>query len=141
MVISGSSSLKEEMRGWRERCEEAGFQILDWPAPMKEGDFDDVFPEMHKSFYEAIGKADILFVPNETKEGREAYIGAGVFAEISFAMGLNFVREEKMEIIILNRPKEGSNFHEDIIRWEKYGWLRIGPPEVMNIPYRDIIDG
>lgn len=128
LVISGSSSLADKMKYWRDHLEESGYEILDWPKGIEESSFEESFPDVHRQFYAAIGKADMLFIPNEEKNGQAGYIGAGVFAEISFAMGLNFIRETKIKVLVLNRPSEESHFYEDITRWEKYEWLEIGRP-------------
>lgn len=52
------------------------------------------------------------------------YIGPGVFAEISFRIGLNLTLAQDVPIILLNIPSADSPFHDDIMLWNSLGWVR-----------------
>jgi len=82
-----------------------------------------MWPDVHKYFYRTISKTDILFIANADKNNIPGYIGVGVFAEISFAAGLNFIRKKKIQILLSKMPSSKSVFHEDVKRWLGLGWL------------------
>ncbi|NTV55438.1 MAG: hypothetical protein HGA16_02980 [Candidatus Moranbacteria bacterium] len=80
---------------------------------------------MHTDFYRAIADADILLIANGTKNGIEGYVGPSVFVEVSFAMGLNFVRKRKIGIKFLNPPTDDSPIAEALRLWIGYGWAEV----------------
>jgi len=113
IVISGSASLQEEMKKRVRFWEEKGDQVLAWPVPI------------HDAFYNAINGTDILFIANVGKNDVLGYVGPNAFAEISFAVGLNFVRKRKIRIILLNMPMDESSYGEALRLWIKNGWMEI----------------
>lgn len=125
VVISGSASLQEELKKWVRYWEKRNAEILAWPVPVSEEYFEKEYPQVHADFYHAIADSDILFVANEPKNGIEGYVGPSVFAEVSFALGLNFVRERKIGVVFLNPPADDSPFSEALRLWIDYGWAEI----------------
>lgn len=125
IVISGSASLKAEMREWFDYWEGKGIKVIAWPIPIADSDFDVEWPKIHQEFYNAIYETDILFVANAGKNGVHGYIGPNAFAEISFAVGLNLVRKRKIKIILQNMPTDGSSYGEALRLWINKGWMEI----------------
>lgn len=125
VVISGSASLQEEMKKWVAYWNGRGVDVLAWPDPIAEESFEAEWSEVHRKFYEALYDTDILFVANVGKGGINGYIGPNVFAEIAFAVGLNFVREKKIRVILINTPSEESRDAEALRLWMHSGWMEL----------------
>ncbi|MEI7749972.1 MAG: hypothetical protein WCJ25_03130 [Candidatus Moraniibacteriota bacterium] len=125
IVISGSASLQKEMLNWVKFWEEKDAEVLAWPVKIEEVDFDVEWPKVHDIFYKAIDKTDFLFVANAGKNGIEGYVGPNTFAEISFAVGLNFIRKRKIRVILQNMPMDESSYGEVLRLWIKNGWMEI----------------
>lgn len=125
VVISGSASLQDDMKKWVAFWIEQGAGVLAWPIPISDEEFDVEWPTIHAKFYNAIYGADILFVANVGKNGIPGYVGPNAFAEISFAVGLNFVRKRKIRIILLSLPMDGSSHGEVLRLWVQNGWMEI----------------
>lgn len=125
IVISGSASLQEEMRKWVGFWEGKGADVTAWPVSIDESDFDIEWPKIHEKFYNSINEADILFVANMGKNGIRGYVGPNTFAEISFAVGLNFVRKRTIRIMLQKMPTDESSYGEALRLWIKTGWMEI----------------
>lgn len=130
VVISGSASLQDDMKKWVGYWEEQGTDVLDWPIPIPDDEFDVEWPKIHEKFYNALYEADILFVANVGKNGISGYVGPNTFAEISFAVGLNFVRTRKIRVILFSLPTDESPYGEALRLWIQNGWLEIFEQEV-----------
>lgn len=130
IVISGSASQLEKMRYWHDYWEQNGREVLAWPEPILEDDFASIYPKIHKIFYARLASTDMHFVANETKNGIEGYIGPGVFAEISFRIGLNMIHEKNVPVILLQMPSRKVHFYNDIVLWKSLGWLRLYEPNM-----------
>lgn len=124
VVISGSASLQNEILKWVTFWEKE-HEVIAHPVPIEKKDFEKEWPKVHESFYKALNDADVLFIANERKNDIDGYIGPNVFAEVSFAVGLNFVRKRKINILFLSVPTEQSSFSEALRLWMKYGWLEL----------------
>ena len=81
--------------------------------------------KIHDAYYNAIDGTDILFIANVGKNGVLGYVGPNAFAEISFAVGLNFVRKRKIRVILQNMPMDESSYGEALRIWIKNGWMEI----------------
>ena len=73
VVISGSAKLQDSINFWIKYFENKGFNILDYPRPIEKEKFMELYPKIHKDFFENITMADMLFVMNETKEEIDGY--------------------------------------------------------------------
>ncbi len=125
VVISASASNQVAIIKWRKYWTSLGYRVINDPGQeISKEDFSKTWPGVHKYFYRTISKTDILFIANADKNNIPGYIGAGVFAEISFATGLNFIRKKKIQILLSKMPSSKSIFHEDIERWLDLGWLK-----------------
>ena len=76
VVISGSAKLQDSINYWIKYFENKNYNILDYPRPIEKEKFMELYPKIHKDFFENITRADMLFVMNETKEGIDGYIDA-----------------------------------------------------------------
>lgn len=124
VVISASASQTEAIGKWMKYWGDEGCEIVNYPIGIKEDDFLNVWPKVHEDFYKSLDKCDIHFVANEDKNGISGYVGAGVFAELSFSLGLNFSRDKKIDVWIIKIPDTKSVFYEDIKRWVDLGWVK-----------------
>lgn len=125
LVISGSASLEKEMKSWFSYWQNRGYRIIDWPASIKAKELNKRWPSVHKNFYKSLEKTKIHFIANEDKNGTVGYIGPGVFAEISFTMGLNLTRKHQIKILLYKAPSKKLFFYKDLNLWLKMGWLEI----------------
>ncbi len=68
VVIAGSASLQAEMKKWFKYWNNQEFcSVLNYPQIIPVNQFDELYPEVHKRFFQDINQADILFVANENK--------------------------------------------------------------------------
>jgi len=124
IVICASASFEDEIVKWKDKLEEKGFEILKYPTKIKE----DLLKGYNKEFsehYKAITNADILLVLNFDKKGISGYVGAGVFAEMAFALGLNSAFDKKIEVCYINSlPKDGLPYSDELSLWQELGWIK-----------------
>ncbi|NUQ57449.1 MAG: hypothetical protein HUT38_03125 [Candidatus Paceibacter sp.] len=125
VVISASASQIEAINKWINYWKNEGHEVINYPVQIVEENFLNVWPNVHKDFYNFLSKCNIHFIANEDKNGIVGYIGAGVFAELSFSMGLNFSRNDKIIIYINKMPDSKSIFYEDIKRYVDLGWVKL----------------
>ena len=125
VVISGSAKLQDSINFWIKYFENKSFNILDYPRPIEKEKFMELYPKIHKDFFENITETDILFVMNETKDEIEGYIGAETFAELTFALMQNLVYNKNIQIVILRMPSINVQSYEEINLWLKLGWIKL----------------
>ena len=125
VVISGSAKLQDSINYWINYFENKGYNILDYPRPIEKEKFMELYPKIHKDFFENIIETDILFVMNETKDEIEGYIGAETFAELTFALMQNLVYNKNIQIVILRMPSVNVQSYEEINLWLKLGWIKL----------------
>lgn len=125
VVISASSSLQDEINKWIKFFQDKGFDVSNYPKPIKGENFLKDFPRVHKKFYEALDNTNIHFIVNETKNGIKGYIGVAVFAEIAFSIGLKLAHKKDLRIILYQNSSPESLFCEDLNLWIASGWLEI----------------
>ena len=125
VVISGSAKLQDSINFWIKYFENKGFNILDYPRPIEKEKFMELYPKIHKDFFENITETDILFVMNETKEQIDGYIGAETFAELTFALMQNLIYNKNIQIVILRMPSINVQSYEEINLWLKLGWIKL----------------
>lgn len=125
VVISGSAKLQDNTNYWIKYFANKGYNILDYPRPIEKEKFMELYPKIHKDFFENITETDILFVMNETKDEIEGYIGAETFAELTFALMQNLVYNKNIHIVILRMPSIKVQSYEEINLWLKLGWIKL----------------
>lgn len=124
IVISGSAKLQENINYWVNYFSNKGYEVLDYPKDINKDEFLDLYPKIHKDFYQNIKKADILFIMNEDKNGIEGYIGPAVFAELSYGI-IEYLNNRDILLMLLKMPSKEVNCYEEINLWLKLGWIKI----------------
>lgn len=125
VVIAGSAKLQNEINNWIKYFQKENYEILDYPKKIEPKKFIEIYPQVHKSFFENITKTDILFIMNEDKNGQTGYIGAESFAELTFGLAQKLVYHKDIELVILKMPEESVQSYEEINLWLKLGWIKV----------------
>jgi len=126
VVIAGSASLQNEVSKWKKYWgEKENHVVIDFPLAIKSRNFTKIYPNIHKSFFRNILKADILFIANEDKKRISGYIGAEVFAELVYGMMQNLISKQKIKIILAKKPSSKVQSFEEVNLWLKLGWIKI----------------
>lgn len=120
VVISGSTKLLKEVAYWKNRFEEKGYEVINYPHL---NDVNDDYEEQYKKFYADIERCDIFFLMNERKGNIEGYIGASVFGELTYAVMNNVVHNRNIKVLMLDMPSIVLFCHEEIVRWIDLGWI------------------
>ena len=125
IVICASASFENEIIEWKNKLEEFGFEVIKYPTKIKE-DFLNSYKKEFSEHYEAISKADDILALNLEKKGLSGYIGAGVFAEMAFAIGLNKVLNKKIGVYYLNPiPERAFPYSDELKLWEELEWIKL----------------
>ena len=125
IVICASASFENEIVEWKNKLEKSGFEIIKYPAKIR-GDFLNGYKKEFSEHYAAICKANIILALNLEKNGISGYIGAGVFAEMAFAIGLNKSLNKKLEIYHLNPiPENILPYSDELKLWQELDWIKL----------------
>lgn len=123
LVICASASFESEIVEWKNRLETSGFEVIKYPAKIK-GNFIVNYDKEFSEHYEAISRADVVLALNLEKKGVHGYIGAGVFAEMAFAVGLNRVMGKQIRVCFLNPiPSATLPYSDELKLWQALGWI------------------
>lgn len=125
IVIAGSAKLQDKIDLWKLTFIKKQYEILDYPKPIDEEKFMELYPEIHKSFFEKITKTDILFVMNEDKNDIEGYIGAETYAELTFGLAQNLIYNKNIDLVLLKMPSHKVQCYDEIKLWLDLGWIRL----------------
>jgi len=125
VVIAGSAKLQQEIQNWRELFKNKDYEVLDYPKKIDETEFMELYPNVHKEFFENITKTDMLFIMNEDKNGKYGYIGAEAFAELTFGLAQKLVYNKEIELVILKMPSQDVQCYEEVDLWLKLGWIKL----------------
>lgn len=124
VVICASASFENEIVDWKNKLENAGFEVIKYPTKIK-GDLLVGYTVEFKEHYEALTQADIVLALNLDKKGIPGYVGAGVFAEMAFAIGLNKTLNKSIEICFLNPiPDDILPYSDELKLWQDLGWVK-----------------
>ncbi len=124
VVIAGSAKLQDDMQKWVNYWNGiSGHSVLDYPVPIPQENFERLYPDVYKNFFRNIASADVLFVANERKNGIEGYIGAETFAEMSFGLTQKLLNGKDIKLILAHMPTNKVACHDEIVLWEKLGWI------------------
>lgn len=118
VVISGSSKLLTEVAYWKKHFEDKGYQVINYPHAE-----DENLKEGYKKYFEDIKNCDIFFLMNERKGTIEGYIGASVFAELTYAVMTNIVENKNIKILMLDMPSMILFCYDEIVRWIDMGFV------------------
>ncbi len=125
VVIAGSAKLQKEINKWLKIFESKNYEILDYPRKIEQEKFIELYPSIHKTFFERITKTDMLFIMNEDKNGKYGYIGAEAFAELTFGLAQKLVYNKEIELVILKMPSQDVQCYEEVDLWLKLGWIKL----------------
>lgn len=125
VVISSSAKLQNNISYWKRKFSDNDYEVLDYPKTIKKGKFMEVYPSIHKEFFENIIKTDILFIMNEDRDGKIGYIGAESFAELTFGLAQKLIYGKNIELTILKMPSKDVQCYEEINLWLKLGWISL----------------
>ena len=125
VVIVGSAKLQNNINYWKEKFSNNNYEILDYPKAIEKERFMELYPNVHKEFFENITKTDMLFIMNEDKNGKIGYIGAESFAELTFGLAQKLIYEKNIELVILKMPSKEVQCYEEIDLWLKLGWIKL----------------
>ncbi len=125
VVIAGSAKLQSDINRWKQKFSNDNYEVLDYPKGIEKEKFMELYPNVHKEFFENITKTDVLFIMNEDKNGKIGYIGAESFAELTFGLAQKLVYGKNIELVILKMPSTDIGCHEEINLWLKLGWIKL----------------
>lgn len=125
VVISGSSKLRDKINYWLDYFENNNYYILDYPREIDEDKFMEIYPDVHREFFENVTNTDILFVMNEDKNNIKGYIGAESFAELTFGLMQNLVYKKNIDLVVYQMPSKNVSCYEEIKLWLELGWIRL----------------
>ncbi len=124
VVIAGSVSLQDDINKWTQYWNGLdGHLVIDFPKSIPKDNFDSLYPNVHKEFFEKITETDILFIANEDKNNISGYIGAETFAEMAFGVAQNLLYNKKIKIILAKMPSKNVQCFDEIVLWKKLGWI------------------
>jgi hypothetical protein len=125
VTICASILLNNEINEWKKKLEQNGYTVIQYPRQLT-GKFLPNYAKEFTGHYQKISESDIVLALNIQRNGIKGYIGAGVFAEIAFAIGLNRTSHfnKKIDVYCLN-PFSGSlPYSEELQYWLDLGWLK-----------------
>ncbi len=125
VVISGSASLQDKVDYWFKYFKNLNYEVLDYPRKINEERFLELYPDVHKNFFETTIICDTFFLMNEDKKNLEGYIGAEAFAELCFAVAQNLIYNKNIDIYIYKYLGEKVQCYEEINLWLHLGWIKI----------------
>jgi hypothetical protein len=123
VVIAASSSLQEEIQKWVTYWTQKCFTVSNYPKLIPKENFEELYPKVHREFFQSIVEADILFVANGIKKGVTGYIGAETFAELAFGLAQKLLHSSNIRLVLANMPDKKVTCYEEIVLWRKLGWV------------------
>lgn len=125
VIIAGSAKLQNDINYWRQKFSDNNYEVSDYPTEIKKEKFMELYPNVHKDFFENITKTDILFIMNEDKYGKIGYIGEESFAELTFGLAQKLVYGKNIELVVLKMPSKEVQCYEEIDLLVKLGWIKL----------------
>lgn len=126
VVISGSGSLKNELKQWKGHFESRNYEVIAFPEPWDNSESHDSRLEgLYVDFYNAIDKCDVFFLMNEDKKGISGYIGANATAELIYATVQKLRSRNDMKIYIAKLPAQQVSMSEEIYSFLRLGWVEV----------------
>lgn len=123
VVICASAMFYKEAQEWKVKLEDMGYEVIRTIQSINENDINQ-YQKTHQEHYAKMAECDVLFVLNLEKKDIPGYIGASVFAEIAFAIGLNLVLNKNIQIFYLNPIPTNLPYTDELTKWQKLGWIK-----------------
>lgn len=118
-------SFRDDINIWKDKLEKDGYDVIQYPKQFT-GEFLPNYKIEFTQHYQKMAGSDAILILNMKKNGVDGYIGAAVFAEIAFAIGLNRTShsDKKMEVYCLNKFPDSLPYAEELQHWVDLGWLK-----------------
>lgn len=129
LVIIGSSKFLDKIEKLKDYLIQKGYNVIEYPKQINHLD-ENVYIERYKSFFSALDSTDEIFVANFDKNEIKGYVGAESFAELSFIVANNVLKNENRKIYLLNEPSENVSSYFELNSFIKLGIVRIWDEEV-----------
>ncbi len=123
LVICASAKFYNEAQEWKKKLESSGYSVIRTIQSIDENNIEQ-YEKTHTDHYSKMSECDIVLVLNLEKRGIPGYVGASVFAEIAFAIGLNLVLNKSIQILLINPIPEECSYLDELTKWEKLGWIK-----------------
>jgi len=125
VTICASMAFWDDIIAWKEKLEKDDYEVIQYPKQFT-GEFLPNYKIEFTEHYKKMAQSDIVLILNMKKNGVDGYIGAAVFAEIAFAIGLNRTSHSNKEIAIycLNPFPASLPYAEELQHWVDLGWLK-----------------
>ena len=125
VVICASVSFEKEIVEWKNKLEAMGYDVIKYPEKIGKDNFSEDYRFEFSDHYKSIVNADMILALNFEKNGIAGYIGAGVFAEIAFAIGLNKTLNKNIEVCYINPIPNGALLYSNELElWQKLEWIK-----------------
>ncbi len=125
IVISGSAKLTEQIAYWRGYFEGRGYEILDYPKPVPEGDYAVEMTKIYRRFYRNLDNTNSFFLMNEDQNDIVGYIGSSAMSELSYVVMNNLNHDKHVEIFILQEPSDQQSHCTEVKFWLDQGWIKV----------------
>ncbi len=126
LVICASASFENKIIEWKNKISD-DFIVIKYPVKIK-GNFLDNYKIEFSDHYKSILESDAIIALNFEKNEIPGYIGAGVFAELAFAIGLNQTQNKKIDVYYLNNfPEKAFPYSDELKLWQGLGWIKLFP--------------
>lgn len=124
VTICASMSFWDDIVAWKERLGDEEYDVIQYPKQFT-GEFLPNYDREFTEHYQKMLVSDTVLVLNMEKNGVDGYIGAAVFAEIAFAVGLNrSVRADNpIKVYCLKPFPDSLPYAEELQHWVNLGWL------------------
>jgi hypothetical protein len=124
VVICSSISFEKQIIEWKNKLEGMNFEVVNYPEKLS-GDIVVGYEKEFLEHYTSIKNADAIIVLNIRKNNISGYIGAGVFAEMAFAIGLNKSLGKNIDVYYINPIPDDLPYSEELKLWQKLKWIKI----------------
>ncbi|MDR3582892.1 MAG: hypothetical protein P4L62_00820 [Candidatus Pacebacteria bacterium] len=125
VTICASIAFLDDISIWKEKLKNDGYDVVQYPKKLI-GEFLPSYKVEFTEHYQKMAESDIVLILNMKKKGVDGYIGAAVFAEIAFAIGLNRTSryDKKIDVYCLNHFPNSLPHAEELQYWVDLGWLK-----------------
>ena len=124
IVIASSARFQEEIEICKKYFANKGYNVINYPKKINPENTEE-YRNIYQQFFESLVEADEVFILNEDKNGITGYIGAQVFAEMSFAIAQNTVYNANKKIYLLKMPSKEVSCYKEVKNFIKLGWIMI----------------
>ena len=129
IVIIGSSKFLDKIEKLKDYLVQKGYNVIEYPKQINHLD-ENVYINRYKSFFKALDSSDEIFVANFDKNEIKGYVGAESFAELSFIVANNVLKNENRKIYLLNEPSKDVSSYFELNSFIRLGIVKIWDEEV-----------